>query len=45
MIEMVINSIRVSLVNYQRVVILKEKAAERSEEGRGVTARRLATKN
>ena len=29
MIEMVIDSIRVSLVNYQRVVILKEKAAER----------------
>ena len=28
MIEMVIDSIRVSLVNYQRVVILKEKAAE-----------------
>ncbi len=30
MIEMVIDSIRVSLVNYQHVVILKEKAAERS---------------
>jgi len=29
MIQMVIDSIRVSLVNYQRVVILKEKAAER----------------
>jgi len=29
MIEMVIDSIRVSLVNYQRIVILKEKAAER----------------
>ena len=29
MIEMVIDSIRVSLMNYQRVVILKEKAAER----------------
>ena len=29
MIEMAIESIRVSLVNYQRVVILKEKAAER----------------
>ena len=28
MIEMVIDSIRVSLMNYQRVVILKEKAAE-----------------
>jgi bifunctional DNase/RNase len=29
MIEMVIDSIRVSLMNYQRVVMLKEKAAER----------------
>lgn len=29
MIEMVIDSIRVSLMNYQRVVILKEKSAER----------------
>lgn len=29
MIEMVIDSIRVSLMNYQRVVILKEKASER----------------
>jgi len=29
MIEMVIDSIRVSTMNYQRVVILKEKAAER----------------
>ena len=29
MIEMIIDSIRVSLTNYQRVVILKEKAAER----------------
>jgi hypothetical protein len=29
MIEMVIDSIRVSLMNYQRVVILKEKAADR----------------
>jgi len=29
MIEMVIDSIRVSLMNYQRVVILKEKIAER----------------
>jgi len=29
MIEMVIDSIRVSLMNYQRVVILKERAAER----------------
>lgn len=29
MIEMVIDSIRVSLINYQRVVILKEKNAER----------------
>lgn len=29
MIEMVIDSIRVSLMNYQRVVILKEKEAER----------------
>lgn len=29
MIEMVVESIRVSLVNYQRVVILKEKAADR----------------
>jgi uncharacterized protein len=29
MIEMVVDSIRVSLTNYQRVVILKEKAAER----------------
>lgn len=29
MIEMTIESIRVSLVNYQRVVILKEKSAER----------------
>jgi hypothetical protein len=29
MIEMVIDSIRVSLMNYQRVLILKEKAAER----------------
>ena len=28
MIEMVVDSIRVSLMNYQRVVILKEKAAE-----------------
>jgi len=28
-IEMVIDSIRVSLMNYQRVVILKEKAGER----------------
>ncbi len=27
--EMVIDSIRVSLMNYQRVVILKEKAADR----------------
>ena len=29
MIEMVVDSIRVSLMNYQRVVILKEKVAER----------------
>ena len=29
MIEMTIESIRVSLINYQRVVILKEKAADR----------------
>jgi len=29
MIEMIVDSIRVSLMNYQRVVILKEKAAER----------------
>jgi len=29
MIEMIIDSIRVSLMNYQRVVILKEKMAER----------------
>ena len=29
MIEMVIDSIRVSLMNYQRVVILKEKLADR----------------
>ena len=29
MIEMVVDSIRVSLMNYQRVVILKEKEAER----------------
>ena len=29
MIEMTIDSIRVSLMNYQRVVILKEKEAER----------------
>src|SRR4051812_28883053 len=29
MIEMVVESIRVSLVNYQRVVILKEKQSER----------------
>ena len=29
MVEMVIDSIRVSLMNYQRVVILKEKAADR----------------
>src|SRR3990172_3015853 len=29
MLEMVIDSIRVSLLNYQRVVILKEKAADR----------------
>ena len=29
MIEMVVDSIRVSLMNYQRVVILKEKAAGR----------------
>jgi hypothetical protein len=29
MIEMVIDSIRVSLMNYQRVVILKEKDANR----------------
>jgi bifunctional DNase/RNase len=29
MIEMVIDSIRVSLMNYQRVVILKEKSADR----------------
>jgi bifunctional DNase/RNase len=29
MIEMVVDSIRVSLMNYQRVVILKEKQAER----------------
>jgi bifunctional DNase/RNase len=29
MIEMSIDSIRVSLMNYQRVVILKEKAARR----------------
>ena len=29
MIEMIIDSIRVSLMNYQRVVILKEKLAER----------------
>ena len=29
MIEMIIDSIRASLMNYQRVVILKEKAAER----------------
>jgi len=30
MIEMTIDSIRVSLMNYQRVVILKEKASDRS---------------
>ena len=29
MIEMTIDSIRVSLMNYQRVVILKEKASDR----------------
>ena len=29
MIEMAIDSIRMSLMNYQRVVILKEKEAER----------------
>ena len=29
MVEMTIESIRVSMLNYQRVVILKEKAAER----------------
>ena len=29
MIEMTIDSIRVSMMNYQRVVILKEKDAER----------------
>ena len=29
MVEMTIDSIRVSLMNYQRVVILKEKSAER----------------
>ena len=29
MIEMVVDSIRVSLMNYQRVVILKEKATDR----------------
>ena len=29
MIEMTVDSIRVSLMNYQRVVILKEKTAER----------------
>ena len=29
MIEMTVDSIRVSLMNYQRVVIFKEKAAER----------------
>ena len=29
MIEMTVDSIRVSLMNYQRVVILKEKLAER----------------
>ena len=29
MIEMTIDSIRVSLMNYQRVVILKEKVSER----------------
>ena len=29
MIEMIIDSIRVSLMNYQQVVILKEKMAER----------------
>src|SRR4030042_1346605 len=29
MIEMTIESIRVSMINYQRVVILREKAAER----------------
>lgn len=29
MVEMVIESIRVSLINYQRVVILKEKSADR----------------
>ena len=29
MIEMIVDSIRVSLMNYQRVVILKEKVAER----------------
>ena len=29
MIEMTIDSIRVSLMNYQRVVMLKEKIAER----------------
>lgn len=29
MVEMTIDSIRVSLMNYQRVVILKEKAADR----------------
>jgi len=28
-IEMTVDSIRVSLMNYQRVVILKEKTAER----------------
>ena len=29
MLEMVIDSIRVSLMNYQRVVILKERQADR----------------
>ncbi|MFC2012368.1 bifunctional nuclease family protein [Chloroflexota bacterium] len=29
MVEMVIDSIRVSMMNYQRVVILKEKMADR----------------
>ena len=34
MIEMIIDSIRVSLMNYQRVVILKEKIADELEETR-----------
>ena len=42
--EMVIDSIRVSLLNYSRIVILKEKDAERLQKG-AIEAMRVFTAN